>query len=143
MWRREGPAYEGATAGWQPFVTVVMGGRVTHDGLRAQKTVCSVIREEVEHEQYYAPRDRSLHLQPRLWRSDRIVRHSSGVFFPTLSLPVPAGVSREAVDSSSLRFLTAAALAARRKEKEEVRAAEIQRLGPGAGPAEAEEEKEE
>ena len=46
------------------------------------------------------------------------MRRSSGDSLPTLALPVLAGLAGEVVDSSSLRFLAASALKARREEKE-------------------------
>ena len=49
---------------------------------------------------------------------------------PSLSLPSLADRAAEVVDSSSLRFLTASALEARRKEEEEaVETAELEKLG--------------
>ena len=86
-------------------------------------------REEVEHVQHEAPRRQEpplAGLRPGILtergpqRSDRSLRHSSEDALPTLSLPILAGVSGEAVDSSSLQFLMAAALTARRKEEEEM-----------------------
>ena len=50
-------------------------------------------------------------------RSDRSLRRSAGDSLPTLALPVLAGSAGEAVDSSSLRFLTAAALRQRKEEE--------------------------
>ena len=80
----------------------------THFGLRAQKTP--------------PPGERpGLLLEPGPQRSDRTVRRSSGDNLPTLALPVLAGSAGEVVDSSSLRFLTASALKARREEEEEER----------------------
>ena len=43
-------------------------------------------------------------------KSDRSRRHFLGDCFPTLGLPVLAGVLGEQADSSALRFLTASAL---------------------------------
>ena len=48
--------------------------------------------------------------EPRPQRSDRSMRRSSGEALPTLGLPLLAGASGEAVDSSALGFLTAQAL---------------------------------
>ena len=79
---------------------------VTHDALRGQKTP--------------PPGERpGLPLEPGSQRSDRTVRRSSGDSLPTLALPSLAGSAGEAVDSSALRFLTAQALEAKRKEEEE------------------------
>ena len=47
------------------------------------------------------------------------MRRSSGDSLPTLALPSLAGSAGEAVDSSALRFLTAQALEAKRKEEEQ------------------------
>ena len=68
----------------------------THSGLRPQKTP--------------PPGERpGLLLEPGPQRSDRTVRRSSGDNLPTLALPVLAGSAGEAVDASSLRYLSAAA----------------------------------
>ena len=101
-------------------------GPGTHAGLRAQKAAGS---GEVEaHETHSAlrgpkqppSRERpGLPPEPRPQRSDRTMRRSSGDNLPTLALPVLAGSAGEVVDSSSLRFLTASALKARREEEEE------------------------
>ena len=81
--------------------------QATHTGLLAQKTP--------------PPGERpGILAEPGPQRSDRSRRHSSGDCLPTLGLPVLTGASAEQVDSSSLRFLTAAALR-RRKEEEEKR----------------------
>ena len=73
----------------------------------------------VEHATHYAAHGhRRLHLrsarpgilaEPGPQRSDRSRRHSSGDNLPTLALPVLAGSAGEAVDASSLRYLSAAA----------------------------------
>ena len=68
--------------------------------------------------------DRRHHLrgilpEPVPQRSDRTMRRFAGAALPTLALPVLAGSAGEVVDSSSLRFLTASALKARREEEEE------------------------
>ena len=51
------------------------------------------------------------------------MRRSAGDNLPTLALPVLAGSAGEVVDSSSLRFLTAAALRQRKEEEERRRMA--------------------
>ena len=57
-------------------------------------------------------------VDPGPQRSDRSQRRSAGNSLPTLALPVLAGSAGEVVDYSSLRFLTASALEARREEEE-------------------------
>ena len=73
---------------------------------------------------------RSLHLrgvrpgilpEPGLQRSDRTVRRFAGAALPTPGLPVLAGALGEAVDTSALRFLAAAALEDLRKLEEEAK----------------------
>ena len=104
------------------------GGQVMYDGLRAQKTDSAADGEEVVHDAHDALRGQKTpppgvrpgslcDLGPQ--RSDHTVRRSSGDSLPTLALPVLAGSAGEVVDSSSLRFLTASALKARREEEEE------------------------
>ena len=87
-------------------------------------------REGEVHEKDVASRSQStphpgerpgLPSEPGPQRSDRTVRRSSGDNLPTLALPALAGSAGEVVDSSSLRFLTASALKARREEEEEER----------------------
>ena len=56
------------------------------------------------------------------------MRRSSGDNLPTLALPVLAGSAGEVVDSSSLRFLTASALKARREEEEERKKKEKEKM---------------
>ena len=70
--------------------------QVTHAGLRAQKAPPSGVRLGILAE-------------PRPQRSDRSRRHFSRDSLPTLATPSLAGSTGEAADSSSLRFLTAAA----------------------------------
>ena len=72
--------------------------------------------------------------EPGPQRSDRSWRHSSGDALPTLSLSVLAGASGEAVDSAALRYLTANALQAKRKEEaeeEEQRSLQLESAEPG------------
>ena len=82
-------------------------GPVTNDAVRSQKTVSSRgVRPGVLQDP-----------APQLVSEHAACPCSSGV--PSLSLPVLADRAAEAVDSSSLRFLTASALEARREEEEE------------------------
>ena len=84
---------------------------------RGQKTAARA-REEVEHATHYGPRAQEtpppgarpgILAEPGPQRSDRSGRHSSGDNLPTLALPVLAGSASEAVDASSLLYLSAAA----------------------------------
>ena len=78
---------------------------VARDGLRAQKSP--------------PPGERpGCLVDPGPRRSDRTVRRSAGDGLPTPDLPVLAGASGEAVDASTLSFLTAKALEVTRKEEE-------------------------
>ena len=76
----------------------------THDAVRGLKTPPPGVR----------PGSLS---DPGPQRSDRTLRRSAGAGLPTLALPSLAGSAAEEVDSFSLRFLVAAALAARREEE--------------------------
>ena len=60
-------------------------------------------------------------VDPGPQRSDRSLRRSAGDNLLTLALPVLTGSAGEVVDSSSLRFLTAAALRQRKEEEEKVK----------------------
>ena len=102
------------------------GGPGSHNALRGQKAASS--GEKVENETHNVLRHQTtpppgerpgILAEPGLQRSDRSLRRSAGDSLPTLALPSLAGSAGEAVDSFSLRFLTAATLAARRKEEEE------------------------
>ena len=100
------------------------------------------VREGEVHEKDDASRSQStphpgerpgLPPEPGPQRSDRTVRRSSGDNLPTLALPVLAGSAGEVVDSSSLRFLTASALKARREEEEEERKKEKEKMEKRSG----------
>ena len=97
-----------------------------HAALRGQKTGTRAGEGEV-HEKYDAPRRQNAPhpgerpgclVDPGPQRSDRTVRRSAGDGLPTPGLPVLAGASGEAVDASTLSFLTAKALEDTRKEEE-------------------------
>ena len=99
----------------------------THDALRGQNTPLPGVRPGILAE-------------PGPQRSDRSRRPFSGDCLPTLSLPVLAGALGEQVDSSTLRFLTAAALSATRKlEEEEKEKAKMKKLKEEMEAAEHEE----
>ena len=82
-------------------------------------------------------------VDPGPQRSDRSLRRSAGDKLPTLAVPVLAGSAGEVVDSSSLRFLTAALR--QRKEEEVKREAKAQekKVAESEVQQQAEQEKEE
>ena len=80
----------------------------THYGPRAQETPPPGARPGIL-------------VEPGPQRSDRSRRHFSGDCLPTLGLPVLAGALGEQVDSSTLRFLAAAAWYSRKLDEEKVR----------------------
>ena len=84
----------------------------THAGLRAQKSPPLGVRPGILPE-------------PGSQRSDRTVRRFAGAALPTPGLPVLAGASGEAVDTSALRFLTRAALEAQEEEARRVQEAKV------------------
>ena len=84
---------------------------VTHAGPRAQKSPPPGVRPGILPE-------------PGPQRSDRTVRRFARDALPTPGLPELAGVSGEAVDTSTLRFLAAAALEDLRKLEEEAKVEE-------------------
>ena len=98
----------------------------THHSSRGHKSA-TVIREEEVHEMYDGPRAQKrpppgerpgILAEPGRQRSDRTVRRSAGDGLPTPGLPVLAGASGDAIDASTLSFLTATALEDTRKEEE-------------------------
>ena len=140
------------------------GVQVKFDGLRAQKTDSAADGEEVVHDAHDALRGQKTPppgvrpgslCDPGPQRSDRTVRRSPGDSLPTLALPILAGSAGEVVDSSSLRFLTASALKARREEEEKEKKKEKEKMEKrsavhvkaavlvGAGEQEEEEKEEE
>ena len=88
---------------------------------RGQKTAARAGEEVDPREQETPPPGArpGILAEPQPQRSDRSRRHFSGDCLPTLGLPVVAGALGEQVDYSTLRFLTAAALKAKRKLEEE------------------------
>ena len=97
-----------------------------HTALRGPKKASA--GEEVVNELHYALREPTTPppgerlgclVDPGLQRSDRTVRRSAGDGLPTLGLPVLAGASGEAVDDSTLAFLTRVTLEERRKDEVE------------------------
>ena len=110
------------TSRGQKFARV--GEEVAHDAPRGPKTPPPGVRPLAE---------------PRPQRSDRTVRRSSGDSLPILALPSLAGSAGEAVDSSTLRFLTASALEAKRKLEEEEKKAKVEKLKEDTEAAEHEE----
>ena len=82
--------------------------------------------EEVEHATHSGPRAQKtpppgerpgILAEPGPQRSDRTVRRSAGNSLPTPGLPVLAGASGEAVDSSTLSFLVQLAVKDRKREE--------------------------
>ena len=117
---------------WQLHSTTVLDlGRKKvelqqYAALRGQNTGARA-REEVVHDAHEAPRGQKTPptgvrpgrlVDPGSQRSDRSLRRSAGDCRP--SPAVLAGSAGEVVDSSSLRFLTAAALRQRKEEEEKV-----------------------
>ena len=131
-------------------MTVAMAlAEATHHAAPRRQTPVSAIREEVEnvtHARLRAQKSPPPGVRPGILpergpqRSDRTVRRFAGAALPTLGLPVLAGALGEQVDSSTLRFLTAAALKAKRKlEEEEKEKAKMKKLREEMEAAEHEE----
>ena len=104
--------------------------RAQHVALRGQETGTRAGEGEV-HEKYDAPRRQNAPhpgerpgclVDPGPQRRDRTVRRSAGDSLPTAGLPVLAGASGKAVDSSALSFLVQLAVKDRKREEEEKQA---------------------
>ena len=112
--RDVGPATYKAPRGQKKTAEVEEAGLESHSGLRAPTPLPPGMRPEPLAE-------------PRHWfipGLEALCPDDGGA--PSLSLPSLADRAAEVVDSSSLRFLTASALEARRKEEEERRKVEEQ-----------------
>ena len=102
--------------------------RAQHAAPRGQETGTRAGEGEV-HEKNDAPRRQNAPhpgerlgclVDPGPQRSDHTVRRSEGDSLPTPGLPVLAGASGEAVDSSALSFFVQLAVKDRRREEEEL-----------------------
>ena len=106
-----GPVLYEALRGHKKTTEEEVEEHATHAGLRAQTAPPPGKRPGILPE-------------PGPQRSDRTVRRSTGAALPTPGLPVLAGALGEAVDTSALRFLAAAALEDLRKLEEEAKVKE-------------------